>query len=79
MGTKSRITLLSLNDPDVPGFKTNTEFIVLGITNFDEAQIRQPLENIAFCKCRGEVTETQAFLPHVKITQSVIGITWRRQ
>ncbi len=61
----------------MPGLETHPQHIVLDIANIDISEVLELSVYSGSSKALGEVVGPQAHLPHVKIADAVIRISWR--
>jgi sporulation protein YlmC with PRC-barrel domain len=61
----------------VPWLETNPEHIVLDVANFDISEVLELSVYSGSGKALGKVVCSQANLPHVKIADAMIRISWR--
>ena len=62
---------------DMPWFKPHPEQIVLRITEVEITKITNTSIYPGGCKALGEIVRAESNLPHIKVTDAVIGIPWR--
>jgi len=64
---------------NVPGLETHTQTVALGIAESYIIEVLKLFENICFGKMTCEIVDSKPDTAHVKIPDSVKGISRRRQ